>query len=305
MKRKYKRRGCRAVCTVLLAAALACGCGRKGQETEKTEEETPARAESDAQYRVSRHEVNGTCFYDVIRRDTDAAAPVVIFLHGLNEDKEEMADYARTLADAGYLAVVPDEAGHGESRSEERLDFFDIVQRTAAGCMEILNYYQDSDYGDPSRFAVGGISLGGITALYYGAYSEIRPQCVFSICGTPDWGSLLGSREIYVEFQNGEMSAIQDEEARKTLMAKLLENSPEQRIEYLLQLPVLMINGTEDSLVPVSGVEAFAARAGLYDNRLTCVIEEGRGHDVGEGDMERMTEFLREYMPTEDREEVQ
>lgn len=290
----------RAVSGILLAAMVVCGCGRSEAEPEKKEEaEVTTKAESDAVYRISRHEINGTYFYDVVRRDNVSQAPIVFFLHGLNDDKEEIADYARTLADAGYTAVVPDAAGHGESKTEEVLDFFDIVQETAVSCNEILAFYQNSDYADISRFSISGISMGGITALYYGAYSENRPQCIVSICGTPDWGSLLGSEEIYVQFQDGIMSSIGDAEAKKAMMIKLLEASPDNQIEYLLQIPILMINGEEDTLVPVSGVKAFEARAELYPNQLTCVIAEGRGHDIGDGDVDQMMDFLKEHMPAE------
>lgn len=282
----------------LLGAVLLCFSGCAVPEKEPTEMAEDTKAESDDTYKVSRHEVNGTKFYDVVRRDNRGKSPIVFFLHGLNGKKDEMFSYAKMLAYAGYVAVVPDCAGQGESTLETTLDFCQIMQKTALNCNDILDFYENSKIADNSQFAVSGLSMGGMTALYYGAYSDIRPSCVVSLFGTPNWESLLGVEQIYVECTNGVFTAIEDQERRKNLIISMIEQNPENNMENLLQIPVLMINGDKDELIPVEGIKSFLVKAELFQNQLESIIRKERIHDIGYGDPEKMVMFISEYMPS-------
>lgn len=272
-------------------------CGTVQKSSEQVQEAAATKAESDQTYIVTRHIVNGIHFYDVVRRDNTEKRPIVLFLHGLNGKKDEMISHAQMLAYVGYVAVVPDCAGQGESILDETLNFCEIIQRTAYNCNEILAYYNGSEIADNSRFSVAGLSMGGMTALYYGAYSDIRPSCVVSLFGTPNWESMLGVEDMYVECTKGIFSGITDEEKRKKLIVSMVEQSPENNMEYLLQCPVLMINGDMDEMIPVSGINEFVAKASLYPNQLESIVREDRIHDIGYGDPEKMTEFIQKYMP--------
>ncbi len=277
----------------LAASIILTSCSR----TQPEQKEESALVESDENYLVTKHEWSGMYFYDIVSREWEGRRPLVFFLHGLGGKKEDVIAYARDLAAQGYVVVAPDCVGHGESKPEETLNFFDVIQRTAAGCGSILEYYQSSDYADPSHFSLAGISMGGMTALYFGAYSQLQPTAIVSICATADWESLLGTKEIYTKFQAGERTAITDEEERNQMIISMVQNSPDRNLEYLLQIPILMINGREDETVPVSGIEAFEVKASLYPNHLECIIQDGRGHEVGDTDLDDIIRFLGKYMP--------
>lgn len=286
----------RIACVLFIICIMGMfGCSR--QPVEETEEEI--KIESDADYFVAAHVTNGTSFCEIQKREYDGKRPIVFFNHGLGGNKEQVISYAKKIADAGYVAVIQDCAGHGETVSDETLDFFDMIQSTALGCMDILRFYDGSGQVDSSRYAVCGISMGGMVALYLGAYSENRPQAVATICSTPDFASLLGSKEIYVQSTEGALSSIDDEEQRKELIMAMAINSPDQNMEQLLQIPILLINGTADEIVPVAGIRSFEAKSSLYENFLQCDYIEGRGHDISEGDLEKILEFIQEYMPVE------
>lgn len=290
-KVRRKMKGLLWIC--LTVSIILTSCGR----IQTAQKEEAALVESDENYLVTKHEWSGMYFYDIVSRKWEGRRPLVLFLHGLGGKKEDVIAYARDLADQGYVVVAPDCVGHGESKTTETLNFFDVIERTAAGCGSILEYYQNSDYGDPSRFSLAGISMGGMTALYFGAYSQLQPTAIISICATADWESLLGTKEIYTKFRSGEGIAITDEGERNQMVISMVQNSPDHNLEYLLQVPILMINGREDEIVPVSGIEAFEVKAGLYSNHLECIIQDGRGHEVGDTDLNNIIRFLGEYMP--------
>ena len=285
----------KGLCIGLAVAVLLSGCaGYPKRETEDPEKDTVA---SDLEYLITKHEWQGMYFYDVVSRDAEGKRPLIFFLHGLGGEKEDVVSYAKRLADQGYTVAVPDCVGHGESRTEQPLNFFDVMQQTAAGCIRILEYYQNSEYGDPSRFSMVGISMGGMIALYSAAYSERQPEAVVSVCGTADWESILGDDEIYINFVDGGMQPMGEESEKDALIVSLVQNSPDQNLAYLLQTPILMINGDADETIPISGVKSFIAKAGLYPNQLEWIIEEERGHEVGAGDVDETIDFFAKYMP--------
>lgn len=286
---------------LLTCALLLNGCtGKTGDASNKRI--TAENVQSDETYLISKHEIGGVPFYDVVRRDIEGKRPMVFFFHGLGGTKEEVLSYTKTLADEGYMAVAADAAGHGGNVREESLDFFQMIQNTALESGQILDFYKNSEYGDTEQFSMAGMSMGAMTALYYGAYSESRPVCIVSICGTPDWTDLLGTDKVYVKSVKGALQPISDEEEKKKLVMELGQNSPDLNMEALLSLPILMINGDADETVPVYGVQAFEAKASLFPNELTVSVKEGHKHDIEEGDVEEALDFLKEHMPAGDGE---
>ncbi len=157
----------------------------------------------------------------------------------------------------------------------------------------------DVEYVDASNFGVFGFSMGGMTALYYAAYSDKRPQCVLSICGTPDLGSLVDRDVIFNLRINGERVPFTSRREAILFGAQLIEHSSDQNMEKLLSVPLLLINGDADVLVPLEPIKAFEEKAKAYPNQLTVIIQEGRTHDFQIGDMNlpEVRNFLQSNLP--------
>lgn len=258
------------------------------------------KIESDQYYTMLKHEVDGIHFYDVERKDIDVKKPVVILLHGMGENKEKMKAFAKEAADNGYLAVVPDAAGLGENEAEETYDFCEVIRKTAESCTQIRSYYDGQENVDAENFSMAGFSMGAMTALYYAAYSDVKPACVVSLYGTPNWESLSDTKMMYKETAAGKFKTIKEEEKKETLRNSMKENSPENNMEMLLQVPILMINGDRDSIVPYEGIREFLEKASLYPNNLENIKRSGSGHKLGEDDKQDAIRFIRQYVPVHD-----
>lgn len=287
------------ICLVLVFCLTCCNASGSEVESEVETETTEAeikKIESDTTYFVSYHERKGIHFYDIRQRNIGEKQPVFFFIHGLTNCKEGMVDYAKFLADEGYFVIVPDLPGHGESVTSIPMNIYEIIHQAAMDCDEILTFYNHSEYADTSRFGIVGFSMGGMTALYYGAYSENRPQCVISICGTPSWDSLL-DKNIYDICQDGKLLPIEEDEKKKEVITMMVHHSPDNNLEYLLQIPILLINGENDDIMSISEIRNFVLKSDLLPNRLENITIEGRGHDIMLDDMQNTREFLQKYFP--------
>lgn len=276
----------------IILAYMLTGCMQKNQI-----QESKIAVESDAEYLVTQHIVDSIHFYDVRKRESKDM-PVVILQHGMNGEKDDMFALAQTFVDMGYLVIVPDAVSHGENQRIEGISLVEVMKETAARYDSIREYYRSDEDVKYEEFSLAGMSMGAMTTFYYGAYSENTPKCIISLYGIPKWEGLLGSDEIYTENIAGKWTLVTDGEKRKKHVAEILQNDPANNLEYLLRIPILMINGEKDEIVPISAVKAILAEANLYDNKIASEIHEQQGHDIANGDIDLAKEFLKENMPS-------
>jgi dienelactone hydrolase len=124
--------------------------------------------------------------------------PTVLVFHGLSADKEVQQKELVTLAEAGFLAVGIDAAGHGErrladfearfagTRAEIERLLFALVTETVAEVPAILDALAETGLADPDRFALFGISMGA--HITYGAIlAEPRLRAAVALLGSPEW----------------------------------------------------------------------------------------------------------------------
>jgi dienelactone hydrolase len=98
--------------------------------------------------------------------DTATPRPVVLLLHMLWGDKSSWDDFARQLAEAGFVVIAVDMRGHGETGGE-------IDWEKAAADMHLIWEYLESREGiDEERRAVIGASIGANMALITGAAEQ-------------------------------------------------------------------------------------------------------------------------------------
>ena len=162
--------------------------------------------------------------------------PTVLVFHGLSADKEVQRKELMTLAEAGFLAVGIDAAGHGERRLpdfEERFAgtraeieplLFSLVTETVAEVPAILDALAETGLADPERFAIFGISMGA--HITYGAIlAEPRLRAAVALVGSPAWRHHPGS--------------------------------PHQRPQGFFPTALLSITGEKDVNVPPASARAF------------------------------------------------
>jgi len=91
-------------------------------------------------------------------------APALVLMHGLAGDRRSMSGLAWRVAEAGYVVLAIDAAGHGENRSPLRSSWADAG--SFSGEMRAaVDFLRSSPFVDPTRLAVGGHSMGAGAAL--------------------------------------------------------------------------------------------------------------------------------------------
>lgn len=132
------------------------------------------------------------------RAQGEGRLPVVLWFHGLGTDKDMHRPQLELFADAGFLAIGLDAAGHGARRLDDldrRLSaspqekhrlFLSLVAQTVAEVPAIIDALLQGDLADPRRIAVGGVSMGG--CIVYGAVAaEPRIRAAAALLGSPEW----------------------------------------------------------------------------------------------------------------------
>jgi len=136
----------------------------------------------------------------LIARPASASLPLpaVLWFHGFTAGKATHRPELERLAQAGFLAVGIDAAGHGERRlpdfaerfagtdKENEQEFFSLVAQTADEVPEILDLLCRDGLADETRIGAAGVSMGGM--ITYGAVTlDRRIRAAVALLGTPDW----------------------------------------------------------------------------------------------------------------------
>jgi uncharacterized protein len=124
--------------------------------------------------------------------------PLVLWFHGFSSDKEVHRPELRRMAEAGFLAVGIDAAGHGCRRlsdfdrllsappEEARETMLKLVSQTASEVPAILHSLVSTGMADPQRLSVAGVSMGGYT-VYRTIVIEPAIRTAVALLASPKW----------------------------------------------------------------------------------------------------------------------
>lgn len=124
--------------------------------------------------------------------------PTVLWFHGFGVDSEVHRPELQALAEAGFLAVGVDAAGHGRRRLpdlQERIDqpnaqalrtMIALAEQTAAEIPSVVRVLADEGTADPGRVALAGVSMGGYV-VYRALLEAMEVRAAVSILGSPEW----------------------------------------------------------------------------------------------------------------------
>ncbi len=303
----------KAFCSAFLALLLCISPVAAASETKETGAEDSAQTSdidissipeiADGTYYLEDFDEDEVHYYELTRSDAPMGGPLLFLLHGTNSNKINMYSFAKVFADDGYVVVVPDLAGHGEAVTDTPLSMFDIVSKSTEYIDQILEYYEEVEYVDPEHFCVAGNSLGGVTALYYAVHGEREPSCVISFYGTPVWSSIADYATRSLR-QNGNSVGFPSKEEKDKAREMVIQNSPDGDMETLLRVPILLINGDKDDVMPLQPIKEFKAKAADYPNKLKLVVKKGHVHGLQMDDVKNREarKFLKKHMPVPEEE---
>lgn len=175
---------------------------------------------------------------------SDQPLPLIVFGHGFNGHPRKFTKLLGAWAEAGYVVGAPTfPLTNDEFPGETVRD--DIVNQPADISFVIDELLRADDFRgvvDEARIGVAGFSLGGMTALAVGFNSEhwdARPRAIAVLAGR-FWEGLGGSYEMDAK-------------------------------------PLLIVHGTEDSLVPFElGEEVYRA---ALPPKVLVTLEGARHHE--------------------------
>jgi len=124
--------------------------------------------------------------------------PAVLWFHGFTAGKATHRPELAALAEAGFLAVGIDAAGHGERRlpdfearfsgtkDEFDLEFYALVAATMDEVPGIVDHLCGAGLADAARIGAAGVSMGGM--ITYGAVAlDPRIRAAVALLASPEW----------------------------------------------------------------------------------------------------------------------
>ncbi|WNP34253.1 esterase [Enterobacter kobei] len=213
--------------------------------------------------------------------------PTVVFYHGFSSSKLVYSYFAVALAQAGIRVVMPDARDHGarfNGDATARLgQFWQILH---SNLLE-FDALQKALYAEgliiDGRLAVGGASMGGMTALgIMTQYSQVK--CVASLMGSGYFTTLARTLFPPDDLQQA--------------IAPLADWDVSRHLLRLADRPLLLWHGEEDDVVPADEswrLQQALTQAGL-DQQLTCVWEAGVKHRITPVALKATIDFFRAHL---------
>ena len=223
--------------------------------------------------------------------DAKASLPLVLMPHGGPEARDTLSfnSWVQYLVARGYAVFQPNfrgssgfgrafaESGYGEWGRKMQDDLTDAVRALIA-----------EGIADPARVCVVGASYGGYAALAGAALTPDLYKCAVSIAGVSDledfivwrkrnWGS---KSEGYLYW----LKAIGDPDASEQ---RLREVSPQAQVASI-RIPVLLIHGSEDYVVPIAQSKAMKRALDKSGRPTELVILKDAGHSYWSSDNEKL-----------------
>lgn len=218
--------------------------------------------------------------------------PTVLFYHGFGSSKLVYSYFAVALAQAGFRVVMPDARDHGarfNGDEQARLgQFWQILQRNFDEFPALRDALVGEGWVAEARLAVGGASMGGMTAL---GLMTHHPEliCVASLMGSGYFTSL--ARTLFPP-QAASTAELND------IIAPLAKWSAEEHLATLASRPLLLWHGEEDDVVPAAESHRLhrALQERGQDRHLTCRWETGVRHRITPAAVEAAVGFFKMYL---------
>jgi dienelactone hydrolase len=236
---------------------------------------------------------------------------VVIALHGTGERKDSMVPLLQVLAERGFLAVAIDGRYHGE-RAKSSSDYPAAILRayrsghghpflydTVWDAMRLVDYLDTRPDVDPARIGMMGISKGGIET-YLTAAADPRIAVAVPVIGVQSfrwalehdaWQARAGTIQPAVEAAASDagVKGVNAPFVRKfydrVVPGIYGEFDGPAMLALIAPRPLLVINGDQDMLTPLAGVqESAAAAAQAYrlahaQEKFELFVQPDAGHE--------------------------
>jgi len=211
--------------------------------------------------------------------------PLVLLVHGgpYSRDTIEFDWWATFLASRGYAVLQPNfrgSSGYGKAWEEAGWRQWGGLMQTDVedGVVALAR----AGHIDPSRVCIVGASYGGYAALAGATLTPDRYRCAASIAGVSDLESMLRQEAV----ETGRDSMVSDYWRisigdRQEDRERIRRVSP-ARLADQVKIPILLIHGTDDTVVPISQSQMMRDRLRGANKDVRFVELRGDDHNLSD-----------------------
>lgn len=192
---------------------------------------------------------------EVFEPSKSPARGLIIMQHGYTLRKEHCLPQASLMAREGFFMVLPDAYQHGENQPSDQANLLQSVLFGSRDLNRLLAAYAEDARIQSGKAAYVGYSMGALIGYHYLAGPHVRIQAATLFIGTPDWSSLVGSEQAKEHFIS---KGLADENSWPKVRQMIIQHDPAQK--PMAPIPLLMLNGDLDPLIPIDGVKGYFQR---------------------------------------------
>jgi dienelactone hydrolase len=218
------------------------------------------------------------------------ALPLVVHPHGGPERRDSLSfdPWVQYFAARGYAVLQPNFRGsEGFGRPFAELGYGQWGRAMQDDVTDAVQHLIEQGSVDPKRICIVGASYGGYAALAGAALTPDLYRCAVSIAGVGDLAEFIGWRkrkwgadsEGYTYWLQSIGNPDRDAE-------RLAATSP-ARLAAAVRIPVLLIHGEEDDIVPVSQSVAMKKALDKAGRNTELLRLPGEGHSGWSDDNEK------------------
>lgn len=235
-----------------------------------------------------------------VPKGSNKETPFILFMHGgawVSGDKNDVAIIQLALGGAGIAS-----ASINYRYASDTVHYAELMSDVDKAVNYIVDHGNDWNI-NTNRMAIGGISAGAHMALLYG-YQYDKGNHISSII------SMAGPTDLTnVDFLNGATLLKLIDGANKMVGAKyeLGKSVPSQfkdasPIQYVKNIPTLIIHGTGDMVVPYDQAELLSDKLKQKSYTHDLMTIPNANHDLGLGNpvtakqiADRVVEWVKKY----------
>ncbi len=210
----------------------------------------------------------------------DKPVPLIVFPHGGPEERDYLGfDWMpQFLASRGYAVIQPQfrgSTGFGETfRLAGYRQWGGLMQDDVTDAVRAM---VEQGIADPARICIVGASYGGYAALAGAAFTPKLYKCAVSISGVSDLPAMMGEVQRWSRDKEYDAVGYWRDSIGVLGDPKLIEKSPIHAVASI-EAPILLIHGTDDSVVSMPQSELMARALEAAGKSVRFVRLEGEDH---------------------------
>ncbi len=205
--------------------------------------------------------------------------PLVVFPHGGPHARDDTGFdwWTQFLATRGYLVLQPQFRGSfGFGAAHQRAGQRQWGRAMQDDVTDGVKFLVEKGMADPKRVCIVGASYGGFAALAGVAFTPDLYRCAVSVNGVADIPSMAGFMEKRSGDDSGSLRAWKDLVGQPT-DEDVARFSPARSIATI-KAPILLVHGTNDTIVPYSQSENFARQLAQGGKHHQLIELKGEDH---------------------------